>query len=65
MQGYGYNFVVVDTSLLDECTLGIGNKVIHEGDKPDDKNLSDDLCNGMNRLIGLYSMISMLAEFNH
>jgi hypothetical protein len=65
MQGYRYKKIVVDTSLLDECTLGIGNKVIHEGDKPDDTNLSDDFCNGMNRLIGLYSMISMLAKFNH
>jgi hypothetical protein len=66
----------MDASLLDECTLCIGHKVIHEGGKLDGKNLSDDLCNGMNQadmpilgdLLGPLFLIgkrTMLAEFNH
>jgi hypothetical protein len=39
--------VVMDASLLDESTLSIRDKLVHEWSKEEGKHLSDDLSNGM------------------
>jgi hypothetical protein len=41
--------VIMDTSLLDEGSLGIRNKFIHQRPKTDIKHLSDCLGNSMNQ----------------
>lgn len=39
--------VIMDASLLDERTLSIGDKVIHEGGESTGKNIGNDFCNGV------------------
>jgi hypothetical protein len=39
--------VVVDAFFLDECTLSIGNEIVHERGKANGKHLGDNTCNRM------------------
>jgi hypothetical protein len=66
--------VIMNASLLNKCTLCIGDKVIHVGTKASGKHLGNNLCNGVNETYGVevgyplrpsfLGKSAMFAEFN-